>query len=89
MTNGTPTIPDVLATRVLDLYRLAGTSLDLPDSLGSVLARVITPCVDRGIIENPRQALKFITEIVDIARHCSGRIDAFLREVRSRVLGQA
>jgi hypothetical protein len=33
------------------------------------MAKVIEPCHLGGLIDNPRQTLKFITEVVDITRH--------------------
>lgn len=56
----------VLAERVLALYRLAGAKLELQTKLPSPMAMVMEACHGQGVIENPRQALKFVTEIVDI-----------------------
>jgi len=58
-----------LSKRVLTLYDLAQTGLAPGEELASLMARVIEPCHLCGLIDNPRQALKFITELVDITRH--------------------
>lgn len=58
-----------LSRRVLSLYGLAQTALAPGKELAALMAKVIEPCHSCGLIENPRQALKFITELVDITRH--------------------
>jgi len=58
-----------LSRRVLSLYGLAQTALAPGKELAALMAKVIEPCHLCGLIENPRQALKFITELVDITRH--------------------
>jgi hypothetical protein len=58
-----------LTRRVLSLYDLAQTELAPGKELASLMAKVIEPCHLCGLIDNPRQALKFITEVVDITRH--------------------
>jgi len=58
-----------LSSRVLSLYDLAQTELAPGKELASLMAKVIEPCHQYGLIDNPRQALKFITEVVDITRH--------------------
>jgi hypothetical protein len=58
-----------LTRRVLSLYDLAQTELAPGEELASLMAKVIEPCHLGGLIDNPRQALKFITEVVDITRH--------------------
>jgi hypothetical protein len=68
-----------LANRVLSLYGLADTKFKPGRDLASLMAKVIEPCHLKGLIENPRQALKFITELVDIARHCPGRLKPTLK----------
>lgn len=58
-----------LSRRVLSLYGLAQTALAPGKELAALMAKVIEPCHLCGLIENPRQALKFITELVDITQH--------------------
>ncbi|MGD2013200.1 MAG: DUF2791 family P-loop domain-containing protein, partial [Desulfobacterales bacterium] len=58
-----------LASRVLSLYELAQTELIPGKELASLMAKVIEGCHLYGLIDNPRQALKFITEVIDITRH--------------------
>ena len=58
-----------LSRRVLYLYELAQTELVAGKGLASLMAKVIEPCHLYGLIDNPRQALKFITEVIDITRH--------------------
>jgi hypothetical protein len=75
----------VLAERVLALYRLAGAELELQTKLASPMAMVLEACHGQGVIENPRQALKFVTEIVDIARHAPSRLKPVLVELKQRL----
>jgi hypothetical protein len=73
-----------LSGRVLSLYRLAQAGFEPGRDLARVMARVIEPCHSSGLIENPRQALKFITEVVDITRHCPERLKPMLADLKER-----
>ncbi|EFK09523.1 conserved hypothetical protein [delta proteobacterium NaphS2] len=70
-----------LSERVLSLYDMARTPLSMGKKLAPLMARVIEPCHQTGLIENPRQALKFITEVVDITRHRPERLKPMLEEL--------
>ena len=70
-----------LSERVMALYHLAQTRLDVGEKLAALMAKVIEPCHRTGLIENPRQALKFITEVVDITRHRPGRLKPMLEDL--------
>jgi len=73
-----------LAGRVLSLYDLADSDFDAGRNLAGLMARVIEPCHAAGLIENPRQALKFITEVVDITRHRPERLKPMLSDLKAR-----
>lgn len=73
-----------LSGRVLSLYCLAQAGFEPGRDLARVMARVIEPCHSSGLIENPRQALKFITEVVDITRHCPERLKPMLVDLKER-----
>ncbi len=70
-----------LSGRVVRLYGLADRDFMPGLDLASLMARVIEPCHLQGLIENPRQALKFITELVDISRHCPDRLKPTLKDL--------
>ncbi len=70
-----------LSERVMSLYDLAQTPLALGVKLAALMAKVIEPCHRSGLIENPRQALKFITEVVDITRHRPDRLKPMLEDL--------
>lgn len=70
-----------LSSRVLSLYGLAHKDFTPGPDLASLMARVIEPCHVQGLIENPRQALKFITELIDITRHSPGRLKPALKDL--------
>jgi hypothetical protein len=74
-----------LSERVLSLYELAQTPLSMGQKLAALLAKVIEPCHRTGLVENPRQALKFITEVVDITRHRPERLKPMLQELLERL----
>jgi len=74
-----------LSERVLALYELAQTPLAMEKKLAPLLAKVIEPCYQMGLVENPRQALKFITEVVDITRHRPDRLKPMLQELLKRL----
>lgn len=70
-----------LSSRVLSLYGLADTDFVPGSDLASLMAKIIEVCHLRGLIENPRQALKFITELIDITRHCPDRLRPTLKDL--------
>ena len=70
-----------LSKRVLSLYDLAKTPLALSEKLAALMAKVLEPCHRSGVIENPRQALKFITEVIDITRHRPDRLKPMLEDL--------
>jgi len=74
-----------LAERVLVLYRIAGLDLSLGPELAKLMAKVIEPCHRRGLIENPRQAHKFITELVDLTRHRPESIRPVLSDIERQL----
>ncbi len=75
-----------LSQRVLALYERAGVPLAPGAGLAPLLARVMEACHRRGLIENPRQALKFVTELVDVARLRPERVKPLLVELKERFL---
>ena len=74
-----------LSERVLSLYGLAQAEFAPGEELAEVMAKVIEPCHLSGLIENPRQALKFITEVVDITRHRPERLKPMLADLKRRL----
>lgn len=74
-----------LSERVLSLYGLAQAKFAPGSELAQVMAKVIEPCHLSGLIENPRQALKFITEVVDITRHRPERLKLMLADLERRL----
>jgi len=78
-----------LSRRVLSLYDLAQTELMPGKELAALMAEVIEPCHLCGLIENPRQALKFITELVDITRHRPESLRPVLAELERHLKSAA
>jgi hypothetical protein len=75
----------ILSNRVLSLYGLADSGFAPGRDLSSLMAKVIEPCHLHGLIENPRQALKFITELVDITRHCPEKLKPMLKTLEKQL----
>lgn len=74
-----------LASRVLSLYRLAEPAFSPGQDIETLMGKVLKSCHIRGLIENPRQALKFITEVVDITRHAPERLRPVLKDLATRL----
>lgn len=56
-----------LVARVFDHYRRA-TDGEIDERIEAALARVVSGLLGSGYIENPRQAMKFVVEFLDIAQ---------------------
>ncbi|RVU41486.1 DUF3293 domain-containing protein [Lujinxingia sediminis] len=71
-----------LASQVLRLYRDAHEE-PLPTALDTLLPRIVSGLHRHGLLNTPRQSMKFIVELLDIAR----RRPAQLREAVSELQG--
>ncbi|MBI4703453.1 MAG: DUF2791 family P-loop domain-containing protein [Deltaproteobacteria bacterium] len=71
-----------LSQRVFSLYQLAEENPGLGSELASIMGTVIDACHRRGLVDSPRQALKLVTELVDLARHRPERLKPVLAELR-------
>ncbi|WP_158542556.1 BREX system ATP-binding domain-containing protein [Lujinxingia litoralis] len=72
---------ELLAARVLRLYRQAHTQA-LPAALDQLLPRIIAGLYRHGLVTSPRQAMKFIVELLDIARHNPGALRPAVAELQ-------
>src|SRR5690606_20458028 len=58
-----------LARRVCDFYASSRPDWSLPGALVDPLARVLRGLIQSGYVTNPRHAMKFIIEFLDIVRY--------------------
>lgn len=56
-----------LVTRVFDHYRRARPATDIDERIVGALGKVVSGLLGSGYVENPRQAMKFIVEFLDLA----------------------
>ncbi len=73
-----------LVGRVTDHYRQARQDAEIPDAVEQALAKVVAGLLHSGFVENPRQAMKFIVEFLDLAttrREAMPEVIADLREM--------
>ncbi len=71
-----------LTQRVFALYANAHPGEKLTSAMVEPLANIITHLVDCGLVTNPRQAMKFLIEFLDLVRHLPGQIPQVLRELQ-------
>ncbi len=69
-----------LAARVTSHYRNARPDAELNEKLEAALEKLVAGLLRSGYVENPRQAMKFVVEFLDLA--------TFQREQMSDVVGQ-
>jgi len=70
-----------LCLKVVDLYRLAYPDCKVGAEVQNPMGQVVYRGVERGILGNPRQVLKFVMELLDFSRLCRDEIPDFIAEV--------
>lgn len=75
-----------LARRVCDYYVSARPEVDVPAAVIAPLGQVISGLVGHGLIENPRQAMKFTIDFLDVVRFDRSNVPKVLRGLRDRYL---
>lgn len=58
-----------LARRVCDFYVSARPDFSVPAAIIGPLGKVLSGLIDAGLVENPRHAMKFIIEFLDVVRY--------------------
>jgi hypothetical protein len=66
---------------VVDLYRLAYPDCKVGAEVQNPMGQVVYRGVERGILGNPRQVLKFVMELLDFSRLCRDQIPDYIAEV--------
>lgn len=73
----------VLCSRVLELYQQAYPELEVGAAVENPMGEVVYQGVQTQALENPRQVLKFVMELLDFSRLRQDRIPAYVKEVLS------
>ncbi|MCB9727386.1 MAG: DUF2791 family P-loop domain-containing protein [Deltaproteobacteria bacterium] len=75
-----------LCERVCDFYASAWPDWTLQAAIVPALSRVVSELLRSRYIENPRQAMKFIVEFLDIARSQPEGVAPMVRKIQSSLL---
>ncbi|MFU8802295.1 MAG: BREX system ATP-binding domain-containing protein [Bradymonadaceae bacterium] len=74
-----------LVRRVCAFYGLASPQWTFPDQALAPLMRVTAGLVETGFVANPRQAMKFLIEFLDLLRHRPADISPVVRRLQERL----
>jgi hypothetical protein len=72
-----------LVERVFVHYQRARPEADIDERIVGALAKVVSGLLGSGYVENPRQAMKFIVEFLDIAVFRPGEMKRVVADLRS------
>ena len=81
--------PDAYATltrRVCDFYASAREDWTLPGPLVEPLVKVVQGLHGSGFIANPRHAMKFLLELLDVVRYHPDKVGQVVRDLQSRTV---
>lgn len=76
---------DDLAQRVIEIYIASYPHLDWPDQLWAPLRQIIVGLYERGLLNTPREAMKFLVEFLDITRHDRCSVGLLIDDLRRRL----
>ena len=75
-----------LAQRVCEFYAASRDDWELSAAIVAPLAKVLRGLINAGFIANPRQAMKFIIEFLDVMRYYPQRIADLVRNLQENTL---
>lgn len=75
-----------LVRKVCEFYVSRYPDTPLPVAVVPALGKVVAGLVGSGEVENPRQAMKFILELLDVVRHHPGELVGVIRGLQSRTV---
>jgi len=75
-----------LARRVCDFYASARPDWSLPNKLVEPLAKVLRGLIQSGYVQNPRHAMKFIIEFLDVVRFHPDKVGSVVRNLQSSLM---
>lgn len=70
-----------LCLKVVDLYRAAYSECKVGSEVQNPMGQVVYRGVERGVLGNPRQVLKFVMEMLDFSRLRRPEVGEFVAEV--------
>ncbi|MFB6263712.1 MAG: BREX system ATP-binding domain-containing protein [Bradymonadaceae bacterium] len=73
-----------LASKVCDFYASAHPDWELPEAFVTRATSLLEDARDRGFVDSPRAAMKFLVEVLDIARLTPDDLDRVVRGVERR-----
>lgn len=76
-----------LCLKVVDLYRQAYPDCSAGAEVQNPMGQVVYRGVERGILGNPRQVLKFVMELLDFSRLCREEIPDYVNEILELLRG--
>lgn len=71
-----------LAARVCDFYTSAQREWSVPEKLVGPLGKVLSGLIAGGYVTNPRQAMKFVLEFLDVVRFHPGQVAHVVRNLQ-------
>lgn len=80
---------NVLVERVVDFYIGAWPNANIPRKVIRPMQKIAGNMLNTGRLENPRQAMKFIIEILDIVRHEPSLVLETFEEIRQFLRGSS
>ncbi len=75
-----------LVQRVCGFYSDASVSWEFPAKVLDPLTRVVVGLVQTGQLQNPRQAMKFVVEFLDVMRHEPSEVGTVVRGLQERLV---
>jgi hypothetical protein len=70
-----------LAAKVCDFYASAHPDWEMTESMVTRSTSLLEECRNRGWISNPRQAMKFLVDFLDIVRHDPDDVETIVRDI--------
>ena len=72
----------LLATEVASHYRRARADADIGDKMEGALCKLVSGLLHSGYIENPRQAMKFVVEFLDLSTFRRDQMPEVIQQLR-------
>lgn len=74
-----------LAARICDFYASAYSDWGLPGKLVEPLGKVLSGLIQAGHVSNPRHAMKFLVEFLDVVRFQPAKVGTVVRGLQSQL----
>ncbi len=74
-----------LAARICDFYASAYSQWRLPGKLVEPLGKVLSGLIQAGYVSNPRHAMKFLVEFLDVVRFQPAKVGPVVRDLQTQL----